>query len=164
MPSEPPTLSERLSQALRGVRRARRMRAQDVADAMGLPLRSYEYFEGGHGQINLERIYAFAKATGSDGDAIVAAVLVGEPQLAVWAADNKLVLALKIALGEFAEDLGADIARIDTRTLLTAFTQMFKDLAAEAKASKAWTEARLGGAPPEPPSTNESDPDSDPQP
>ena len=115
MSSDPPTLSELLSQALRGVRRARRLRAQDVAAAMGLPLRSYEYFEGGFGQVNLERVYAFAKATGSDGDAILAAILIGEPELAVWAADNKLVLALKIALGEFAEDLGADIARIDTQ-------------------------------------------------
>jgi hypothetical protein len=128
------------------------MRAQDVADTMGLPLRSYEYFEGGHGQVNLERIYAFAKATGSDGDAIVAAILIGEPELAVWAADNKMVMALKIAVGEFAENLGADMARIDTRTLLTAFTQMFRELATEAKANKAWAEARLGAAAaPEPP-------------
>jgi transcriptional regulator with XRE-family HTH domain len=127
------------------------MRAQDVAEAMGLPLRSYEYFESGRGQVNLERLYAFAKATGSDGDAILAGILIGEPDLAVWAADNKMVLALKIALGEFAEDLGADIARIDTRVLLTAFTRMFKELATEAKANKAWTEERLGAvAGPEP--------------
>ncbi len=152
MSSDPPTLSELLSQALRGVRRARRLRAQDVAAAMGLPLRSYEYFEGGFGQVNLERVYAFARATGSDGDAILAAILIGEPELAVWAADNKMVLALKIALGEFAEDLGADVARIDTRALLTAFTQMFKGLATEAKANKAWAESRLGSAAaPEPP-------------
>jgi transcriptional regulator with XRE-family HTH domain len=158
MSSDPPTLSELLSQALRGVRRARRLRAQDVAEAMGLPLRSYEYFEGGSGQINMERVYAFAKATGSDGDAILAAILIGEPELAVWAADNKMVLALKIALGEFAEDLGADIARIDTRALLTAFTQMFKDLAAEAKANKAWAESRLGStAAPEPPRPTDTD-------
>jgi transcriptional regulator with XRE-family HTH domain len=158
MSSDPPTLTELLSQALRGVRRARRLRAQDVAEAMGLPLRSYEYFEGGFGQINLERVYAFAKATGSDGDAIVAAILIGEPELAVWAADNKMILALKIALGEFAEDLGADIARIDTRALLTAFTQMFKDLATEARANKAWAETRLGrAAAPEPPGPVDTD-------
>ena len=119
------------------------MRARDVAEAMGLPLRSYEHFEGGHSHINVDRVYAFAKATGSDGDAILAAVAIGQPELAVWTADNKLVHALNIALGEFAEDLGPDIARIDTRTLLTAFTRMFRELAAGARANKAWTEARL---------------------
>ena len=55
-----------LAAALRAVRRARGMRATDVALAMGLPLRTYQHFEEGAGPFDLERIRQFADATDSD--------------------------------------------------------------------------------------------------
>ena len=60
MPPDPP---EKLSDArliglaARAVRRARNMTAQQVATAMNLPLRTYEYFEAGSGRVNLDYVH-----------------------------------------------------------------------------------------------------------
>ena len=56
-PAERQSQSETLSSALRLIRTHRRMKSAEVAEAMGMALRSYEHFEAGGGRINLERIH-----------------------------------------------------------------------------------------------------------
>jgi len=102
-PRLPPTP---LANALRAIRRARGLRAGDVANAMGLPLRTYRHFEAGCGHAPPERLRAFARVTDCD----YAALLLGagglEPALALACADNK---ALTIAIGA-VEDLHGDLS------------------------------------------------------
>jgi transcriptional regulator with XRE-family HTH domain len=125
--------SRALSKAARAVRSARASRAHDVAERMGLALRTYEHFESGGGRLNLERIFAFAAATDSDAFAILTAALIQAPELAARSARNKLVLTFMLALKEFDSEVGDDIDLLETGVLLGAFTQMFTSLAGEAK-------------------------------
>lgn len=147
-PAERQAQSETLSSALRLIRAHRRMKSADVAEAMGMALRSYEHFEAGGGRINLERIHRFAEVTDSDPYAILAALALGSPQFALRTADNKLMTILTVALQEFDEALGDVIAELDGRTLINAFTRTMKDLALQAvrrdSAANEWLQARVG--------------------
>ena len=122
-----------MSKAVRAVRNARSFRAQDVAERMGLALRTYEHFEGGGGRLNLERIFAFAAATDSDAFALLAAALIQAPDLAARSARNKLMLTFMLALQEFDTEVGDDIDLLETGALLAAFNEMFARLTTEAK-------------------------------
>ncbi len=126
MTSEPetqPTWHRLLSQTLRRIRLARRLRVGDAAAAMGLNKRTYELFEAGGGSnLSLERIHQFAGALGADPHSILASVMIGSPAFALRTADNKLMGAFLIALQEFDAAAGDDIKRVDTATLLTVFT------------------------------------------
>ena len=68
-----------LSETLKLVRQRRGLSASDVAQRMGMPLRTYHHFEGGYAQLDVERIRRFADATDSDPHAILTAVLLGAP-------------------------------------------------------------------------------------
>lgn len=139
--------SETLSTALRLIRMHRRMRTTDVAQEMGMALRSYEHFEAGGGRVNLERIHRFARATDSDAYAILAALALGSPKFALRAADNKLMTILMVALQEFDEEVGDLAAELDGRTLINTFTKALNDLAVQSvrrdSAAEAWLRHRL---------------------
>lgn len=120
--------SETLSAALRLIRTHRRMRTVDIAQSMGMALRSYEHFEAGGGRVNLERIHRFAEVTDSDPYAILAALALGSPKFALRTADNKLMTILMVALQEFDEEVGDVLAELDARTIINTFTRPFKDL------------------------------------
>jgi transcriptional regulator with XRE-family HTH domain len=96
------TWSRHLAQALRAIRRSRQLSTIEVAQRMDLARRTYAAFEAGDGQVNIERIMKFARATDSDGYAIILSVMIGAPELAVRAADNKLLTAFTILLQEFS--------------------------------------------------------------
>lgn len=117
-----------LSRALRSIRRERRLRASEVARAMDMPLRSYEHFEAGRGRLDLERLQRFADATDSDPFAIIACLMLKEPEFAVRAADNKLMIVFMLALRDFNENLGDDIAFIGPGVFVGAFRRVFQDL------------------------------------
>lgn len=139
---------ETLSSALRLIRTHRRMKSADIAQAMGMALRSYEHFEAGGGRINLERIHRFADATDSDPYAILAALALGSPHFALRAADNKLMTIMMVALQEFDEELGDLSAELDGRTLINTFTKAMKELALQSvrrdSAANAWLQERVG--------------------
>lgn len=140
--------SETLSSALRLIRTHRRMKSADVAQAMGMALRSYEHFEAGGGRVNLERIHRFAQVTDSDPYAILAALALGSPHFALRTADNKLMTILMVALQEFDQEVGDVTAELDGRTLINTFTKAMKDLALQSvrrdSAASAWLQQRLG--------------------
>ena len=102
-----------LSETLKLVRQRRGLSASDVAQRMGMPLRTYHHFEGGYAQLDVERIRRFADATDSDPHAIIAALALGSPEFAVRCMDNKLATILTIVLQEFDEETGDAIADLD---------------------------------------------------
>ncbi|MFC5345528.1 helix-turn-helix domain-containing protein [Brevundimonas staleyi] len=140
MPAELPNPS-RLSATLKAVRRARGLRPPEVAQAMGLPLRSYERFEAGAGRMDWGRLQAFAQATRSDPLALFLAVVSGSPTLAVRCADHKLVSLWQMALEEFHATAGEGVKTLDAAFILDVFTGAFESLAEEIKRRQATAEA-----------------------
>lgn len=140
--------SETLSAALRLIRTHRRMRTADIAQSMGMALRSYEHFEAGGGRVNLERIHRFAEVTDSDPYAILAALALGSPKFALRTADNKLMTILIVALQEFDEEVGDVLGELDARTIINTFTRALKELALQSvrrdSAANAWLQQRSG--------------------
>ena len=132
MRSESPNLgdhSRTLSQALRAIRKHRGLRAAEVAEAMHMPLRTYEHFESGRGRVNLPYIHRFAQVTDSDPFAILASLSLGSSRFAWRCADNKLMMIMMMALQDYDELLGDRIAGQHPRTLIKAFTDAFRALA-----------------------------------
>ncbi|HVI33759.1 XRE family transcriptional regulator [Phenylobacterium sp.] len=152
-PAGGPAAGRRLSEVLKSLRRHRRLRACQVADAMAMPLRSYEHFEAGRGRLNIARIHAFAQATDTDAFAILAALALGSPAFAVACADNKLMLILMMAVQDFEAAAGAEIARLEPRTLIAQFSRALGELAEIAVRRDPLVEdwfARLPGGDPPP--------------
>lgn len=159
MPPDPP---EKLSDArsiglsARAVRRARHMTAQQVATAMNLPLRTYEYFEAGSGRVNLDYVRRFATATNCDPYSLLLGPALGSVEFARRTADTKFMLIFLIALSEFESAMEDRLQSLDARALIEAFTETFRRLEAESRvqteATQAWLDAgrdRLAGKPPE---------------
>lgn len=133
-----------LAAALRMIRRRRGLRAEDVAKAMGLKLRTYQHFEAGQSPWNPDRLRRFALATDSDPMAILVAAVLQAPGLALHAMDNKLVSLLMAGLRRFDERLGDDLARIEVGRLIAAFRGVFAALEAGLAERDALTEQWLG--------------------
>lgn len=120
-----------LKEALRAIRRRRGMSAREVAAAMGLALRTYQHFEAGRGQLNFERIKAFALATDSDPHAILTAVMIGTPAFALRCIDNKLASVLLVAVKRFDGRMGDAVSHFEVGRLISAFRKLFDDLEAD---------------------------------
>lgn len=117
-----------LSAALRGIRKARGLRSSDVASAMGLPIRSYQRFEAGQGEFDLDLIQRFADATDSDPFAIAFSVWIKRPHFALDAMDNKPMVTFVLTLRAFQEEMGEDISLIESRVWWGGFRRVFGDL------------------------------------
>lgn len=134
-----------LGAALRAVRRRRGLTAKQVAAAMNMPLRTYEFFEGGGGRTNLDYLHRFAAATDSDPYSLFMGLGIGSTEFARRCADNKLMLIFMIALQEFDVAMGDRTQSLDPRTLIEAFTEAFRKLEAESRdrseAANSWIEA-----------------------
>lgn len=155
-PSDKPSDARLIGLAARAVRRARGMTAQQVADAMNLPLRTYEYFEAGQGRVNLDYVHRFAAATNCDPYALLLSPGLGSTEFARRTADTKMILIFLIALGEFEARMGDRMIPLDPRALIEAFTEAFRKIAAETHARDAemesWLDAgrdRRAGRPPD---------------
>ncbi|MCX7586363.1 helix-turn-helix domain-containing protein [Phenylobacterium sp. 58.2.17] len=124
-----PSHSALLATALRAIRRARGMRSSEVAEAMGLQLRTYQHFEEGAGPFDLDRIRRFADATDSDPFAIVASIWLQDADFAVRAIEAKPMVVMMLALRSFHEELDQDITLIEPRVWWGGFRRLFQDLA-----------------------------------
>ncbi len=120
--------SELLSEILKTIRRERRLKALEVASAMGISEKAYENFEAGRGRLNFDKIKLFAEATRSDALAIVHGVMFNEPQVAYRSMDNKVSTILWIALRGFGDDVGDAIASLPGTAAFEAFRQAFSGL------------------------------------
>jgi transcriptional regulator with XRE-family HTH domain len=117
-----------LPRALRDIRKGRRMRAAEVATAMGLPIRTYEQFEAGTGRFTYPRLVAFARATDSDPVAILATLPLRSPESAVHCIDNKMMTIVFAALRDLLDKLGSDLELVEPRALIGAMDGLAKDL------------------------------------
>lgn len=118
-----------LSLALRGIRRRRELPAADVARRMGMAKRTYEYLEAGPDGLRLDRIQLFADAADSDALAIIAAMMMGTPELALRCADSKLLSILQGAVGQLNSELGDDMFHLTARDCLCVVKSAFGSLA-----------------------------------
>jgi transcriptional regulator with XRE-family HTH domain len=138
-----------LSRALRQLRRLREVSPGQMADAMGLQRRTYEYFEAGRGKLNVDRVHKFAKILDVDPFAILAAVEIRSAAFAIACADHKLMTAFMVTLQEFEANAGPTIARLNAATIVSGFTSTFDALAREALEGEGFIETWLGkGDPP----------------
>ncbi len=144
--ADPKGQAARLAQILKSLREAQRLHVADVAREMGMPQRSYEHFEAGHGRLDLRRLERFAEVTRCDPYAITIALMLQRPEFALRVMDNKLMVILLFALEDFDDDLGDDIALIEPQALHAAFQRVFQDLAdyvrRKDQIAERWLEAR----------------------
>lgn len=122
-----------LSEALKSIRRLRDLAATETSSRMNVSLRTYQDFEAGRGRLNEDYVHRFARATNSDPYAILHAIKIGSPQLAVWCADNKLLTVFEIELQRFDERMGERIRSLEPRDLIVAMSSMFAALEAETR-------------------------------
>ena len=114
---------------------------------MGLSPRSYQLFEAGRSHLHLlPRIRTFARATDSDPHAIVAAMVLDAPDLALHSLDNKLVSVLMVAIQRFDARLGSGLARFEAGRLIATFRKAFDDLEADLRARDSAARAWLSGS------------------
>jgi len=136
------------AKAVRSIRRKRDLKTSEVAERMGLPLRTYELFEAGGGRLNPDRVRSFAEATDSDPFALVLAVAFGDAEFAIACADTKLALIMVMHLQSFFEDRGADLAFLDPPNIIGAFERLFKELGGKLDDNEAflqrWFDGRAG--------------------
>jgi transcriptional regulator with XRE-family HTH domain len=132
-----------LSQALKELRRRRRLRQPEVAARMGMRPRTFEHFEAGKGPLYIDRIHDFGRALGVDPHAILMALEIGSPEFAVRCSENKLVTIIVMALQDFDEATGDAITQLDAQTLRASFERLFRDLGDLARARAALGESWL---------------------
>lgn len=117
-----------LSRILKALRRRRGMRPIDVANAMKMKLRTYEYFESGRASLDVDRVHQVAKILNADPYAILAAIDIGSPAFALRTIENKMVTLWLMALLEFDATAQDDIGRLASSVLIAGFTKMFDEL------------------------------------
>lgn len=120
--------SQLLSKTLKLIRDLRRMSARDVAAAMGMKLRSYYAFEAGQGPLNIARIWRFAEATDSDPAGIMDTLMLGSPDHALRAMDNKIVSIQLASFRRFSDKVGDRMTHIGPSVLIEAFKRPFDSL------------------------------------
>lgn len=139
---------EKLSRALRAIRRKRGLKTSEVARRMDMAQRSYELFEAGGGRITFEKLVGFAEATDCDPFALLLVGPFASSEFAVHCADTKLVMIMVMSLHEFADERGADICFLEPPNIIAGFQRLFKDLGSKLDDNEAfltkWLEGRTG--------------------
>jgi hypothetical protein len=120
---------------VRTVRERRGIGVSEAADAMGMPLRSYQHFEAGGGRLNVDLMLRFAEVMKSDRAALFIAIGFETPALAIQTLDNKLVSLLLLQLMNFNKRVGDQMARVPGASALAEFRLAFDRLEAIAKSN-----------------------------
>jgi transcriptional regulator with XRE-family HTH domain len=116
---------ELLSTTLKLIRGLRRMSAREVADAMGLKLRTYYSFEAGQGPLDIAKIYRFALATDSDPAGIMDTLQLGDPAYALRCMDNKAASIQLASFRRFNDRVGDRMTHIGPSIWIEAFKRPF---------------------------------------
>ncbi|MFN7106858.1 MAG: helix-turn-helix domain-containing protein [Brevundimonas sp.] len=136
-PPDPLRDGRLLSQAIKAIRRLKRLSAREVAGRMNMSVRTYQHFEAGRNKPNLEYIHRFCEVTQSDPFALLGALMIGSPHFARRTAENKLMTILMIGLQDYDQAMGDRILDQDPRTLILAVEAMFERLIQDADARDA---------------------------
>jgi len=148
-----------LSRILKALRRRRGMRPIDVAIAMKMKPRSYEYFESGKARLNVDRVHQVAKILNADPYAMLAAIDIGSPAFALRTIDNKMGTLWLMALLEFDATAQDEIARLAPAVLIASFTKMFDELLFLARERDASTDDWMSDKPLQTPPVEPGDDD-----
>ncbi|MGA0599301.1 helix-turn-helix domain-containing protein [Caulobacter sp. KR2-114] len=136
-----------LSTIIKTIRLERRMKSVEVAQRMGIALRTYEDFEAGRGSLDLEKVRMFGLATDTDAAAITFGLLFGSKETALRAMDNKFSSILWVALQEFEKEAGEQISIIPGRFFLEslrhAFVKMKEYLEKRDTSAERWLELEI---------------------
>lgn len=119
-----------LSAVLKALRAHRRMASWEVAESMGMDLRSYQRFEAGEGYLKVERIFRFATVIDADPYALLASVKLGTPELAVACSDNKFVMLLVAHVHELHDQMGAELRNLQPQLIVETMGAAFSCLKA----------------------------------
>ncbi|WP_255408356.1 helix-turn-helix transcriptional regulator [Caulobacter sp. FWC2] len=117
-----------LSQILKHIRELRHMSARQVADAMGLPLRTYYNFESGTGALDIARLWRFADATGSDPVSILESLMHGSIDHALRCIDNQAASIQRASFQKFEDKVGDRMTNIAPQFFIEAFKRSFDSL------------------------------------
>lgn len=153
---DPAGRTETLPLILKAIRQQRGLRSSEVARAMGMKLRTYQHFESGRAGLHLDRIRRFAEAVDADEAAILIALDIGSVQFALNCLENKAGTALLVALQRFDLRAGKHVARLDPRSVISAFDRAFDELATKAREYDAVLETWMTEGSLEPPEDGES--------
>ncbi len=99
---------------------------------MGMARRTYEYFEGGDARLDLRKLELFSDRLGIDGMAVLVAMMMDRPQLAIRLGEVHLLSVAVDLCAELEARLGDRISRLDGPTVLRCLTPAFESLAREA--------------------------------
>lgn len=117
-----------LSEILKTLRDLRHLTAQQVADAMGLKLRSYYSFEAGQGPLVIARIWRFADAVDCDPVSIMDALMLGSPDHAYRCLNNKAASIQLASFRKFEDKVGDRMTNIAAQYYIEAFKRPFDSL------------------------------------
>jgi transcriptional regulator with XRE-family HTH domain len=133
---------------LKLLRGLRHMSARAVADAMGMPVRSYYSFEAGQGPLDIAKIWRFAEADRHRSrrhhgrpDAL------GSPDYAMRSMDNKIASIMLGSFRRFNDKVGDRMTHIGPSMLIEAFKRPFDSLEEHLEKrdddTERWLEANL---------------------
>lgn len=104
------------------------MTGQEVADRMGIALRTYQDFEAGRGELDLRKLRLFAKATRSDPVALQLALFFKRPEVALFTLDSKLPMTFWIAFIELQAKVGARLNIVPPGLVLAGMRRMTAEI------------------------------------
>lgn len=119
---------------LRAIRNARGLKACEVAQAMGLPLRTYRDFERRGWPARPDRLRAFAAVTDCDYAALLLSAANPDGALAFASLNNKGVTLAVGMLEDLESDLNGGLSTLTAADLIGAFDMARRHLAARVAA------------------------------
>lgn len=122
-----------IGRVFRRLRIHRRLSAVQVAEALGMPARTYANLEAGNARISFERIKLFAAFVDADPVAIQTCTIFGSDEMALACCDNKLLMINALSMEELVEELGTGVGDLDPRTIIAGFDQLKAGLVAAAR-------------------------------
>jgi transcriptional regulator with XRE-family HTH domain len=160
LPSTPLARQARLlSRILKLVRKERRMTGQEVADGMGIALRTYQDFEAGRGELDLRKLRLFARATRSDPVSLQLALFFKQPEVALFTLDSKLPMTFWIAFFDLLTRVGPRLNIVPPGLVLSGMRRLTEEIddylarhaaSAESYLERAWADIYDGDeGPPE---------------
>jgi transcriptional regulator with XRE-family HTH domain len=117
-----------LSQILKHIRDLRHLSARQVADAMGLPLRTYYNFESGAGALDIARVFRFADATDSDPVSIIESLMLGSLDHALRCLENQAASIKLASFHKFEQKVGDRMTNIQSQFFIEAFKRSYDSL------------------------------------
>lgn len=117
----------------REIRLLRDMRASEVAEAMGVDLRTYQNLEVKVGPASLAYVDRFARVTDSDATGLTLTIALGLPRFAARCANNKLATWMLTGLEDLERGLGDAMSNLESAVVISVIDEAVGKLIAHAQ-------------------------------